>query len=107
MRNRFLGVQISGCICRQNSYTTVANQKLGNCKRASLQYSNFFAETCLIPIMITKGPQLITKTNIPFLIPRWWRLCTDIKIAYASGCGNESNNRAKESRKSAAIAVGI
>ena len=28
--------------------------------------------------MITKGPQLISKTNIPLLIPRWWRLCTDI-----------------------------
>ena len=29
----------------------------------------FVAETCLIPIMITKGPQLISKTNIP-LLPR-------------------------------------
>ena len=49
----------------------------------------FDAETWLIPIMITKGPQLISKTNIPLLIPGWWRLCTGIKTAYACGCGNE------------------
>ena len=24
---------------------------------------------------ITKGPQLISETNIPLLIPEWWRLC--------------------------------
>ena len=42
----------------------------------------FVGETCLISIMITKGPQLISKTNIPLLIPRWWRLCTDIRTAY-------------------------
>ena len=37
----------------------------------------------------TKGPQLISETNIPLLIPEWWRLCTDIKTAYASVYGNE------------------
>ena len=32
----------------------------------------------------------VLKTNIPLLIPGWWRLCTDIRAAYACGCGNES-----------------
>ena len=92
MRNRFLRAGADfinlGCIYRQNSHTTVA---------ASY-------------IMITKGPQLISKTNIPLLIPGWWRLCTDIKTAYACGCGNESVRIIiieLQSMKSTALAVGI
>ena len=64
--------------------------KAGKSQESVSPVQQFVAETCLIPIMITKGPQLISKTNIPVLIPGWWRLCTDIETAYACGCGNES-----------------
>ena len=64
-----------------------------NCIPLSL-YANssesFAAATYFIPIRITKRPQMISETNIPFLIPEWWRLCTDIRTAYACVCGNES-----------------
>ena len=58
---------------------------------------------------VSKAPQLISETNIPLLIPGWWRLRTEIRTAYACRCGNALciYNRAKESMKSTALAVGI
>ena len=64
--------------------------KAGILQESISPVQQFDAETCLIPIMITKGPQLISRTNIPLLTPGWWSLCTAIKTAYACGCGNES-----------------
>ena len=62
--------------------------------------------------MITKGPQLISKTNIPLLIPAWVveAVYTDIKTALLVGVAMNVfiYTRAKEiSMKSTALAVGI
>ena len=44
-----------GCICRQNSHTTVATSKSsGHCKRVSLQYSHFLLKLTLFPLGLPK-----------------------------------------------------
>ena len=105
----FLGCRYQGCICRQNSHTTVAtSSKLRALQESVTPVQSFAAETYFILIMITKGPQLILEINISLLIPEWWRLCTDIRTAYACVCGNESVHvyRAKECMKSTTVAAG-
>ena len=82
MGSRFLGMQIL-LVFAVKTVTTVA----AGIARECLTSSHLLLK---LPIMITKGPQLFSKTNIPLLILGWWRLCTDIKTAYACGCGNES-----------------
>ena len=93
MGNRFLGVQIS-IIWVVFAVKTVTllwqQQKLRTLQESFTPVQSFAAETYFILIMITKGPQLVLKTNILLLIPGWWRLCTDIRTAYACVCGNES-----------------
>ena len=65
-------------------------QKLGTLQASVTPVQSFAAETYFILIMITKGPQLILETNISLLIPEWWRLCIDIRTAYACVCGSKS-----------------
>ena len=64
-------------------------QKLRTLQESFTPVQSFAAETYFILIMITKGPQLVLKTNILLLIPGWWRLCTDIRTGYACVCANE------------------
>ena len=86
MGNRFLGVQIWVVFAFKTVTLLWQRAKSsGHPKRLS-----FVAETQFIPITITKGLQLISETNIPLLIPRRWRLCTDIRAACACVCGDES-----------------
>ena len=65
-------------------------QKLRTLQASVTPVKSFATETYFILIMITKGPQLILETNISLLIPEWWRLCTDIRTAYACVCGSKS-----------------
>ena len=93
MGNRFLGVQISiiWVVFAFKTVNTVAtSSKLRALQQIVTPVQSFVAGTYFIPVMIIKGPQLISETNIPLLIPEWWRLCTDIRTAYACVCGNKS-----------------
>ena len=84
------GFQLFGLyLPHQNSHTTVITSK-STLQENVTPIKSFVAETYYIPIIVTKGPQLISETNIPLLIPEWWRLCTDITTAYACMCGNKS-----------------
>ena len=62
--------------------------KLRTLQESVTPVQSFAAETYFI--MITNGPQLVLETKILLLIPGWWRLCTDIRTAYACVGGNES-----------------
>ena len=72
MRIRFLGVQISliWVVFAVKTGTLLWQPvKRWDITTERLSRQQFVAETCLIPIMITKGPQLISKTNILLQIP--------------------------------------
>ena len=85
-RSQFFGLYLPS----KQSHYCGNQQKLRTLQASVTPVQSFAAETYFIPVRITKGPQLITETNIPLLIPEWWRLCTDIRTAYACVCGNES-----------------
>ena len=93
MGNRFLEVQISilWVVFAVKTVTLLWQPAKAQELQASVTpVQSFAAATYFIPVRITKGPQLISETNIPLLIHEWWRLCTDIRTAYACVCGHES-----------------
>ena len=76
MRNKFLGVQISVVLAVKQSHHCGNQQNLRTLQANVTPVQSFAAATYFIPVMITKGPQLISETSIPLLIPEWWRLCS-------------------------------
>ena len=60
-------------------------QKLRTLQGSVTPVQSFAAETYFILIMITKGPQLVLKTNILATLDTWsgwWRLCTDSLLSF-------------------------
>ena len=108
MGNRFLGVQISILWVVFAVKTVTLLWQPAKAQDIASECHSSAAETNFIPVRITKGPQLITETNIPLLIPEWWRLCTDIRTAMLVCVATSllMYNRAKECMKSTAVAAG-
>ena len=95
MGNKILGVQTSIIWVAFAVKTVILLWQTANGRDIasechSRHAQSFATATYFISVRITKEPQLISETNIPLLIPEWWRLCTDIRIAYTCVCGNES-----------------
>ena len=89
MGNRFLGVQIS-IIWVVFAVKTVTLLWQPAKAQGIARECHSSSHLLLILIMITKGPQLVLETNILLLILGQWRLCTNIRTAYACVYGNES-----------------